>query len=81
MERTARCTIGADIARAIRATFPEAYDADISTRKGDRAKLGTISYATVAHGLARASVAETGRGFRRSLEELAGENHKLVELQ
>lgn len=42
-----QCTMGAGIAKAIKATFPEAYDADRNTPKGDRAKLGTISSATV----------------------------------
>jgi O-acetyl-ADP-ribose deacetylase (regulator of RNase III) len=42
-----QCAMGAGIARAIKDTFPEAYAADRSTAKGDRAKLGTISHATV----------------------------------
>lgn len=42
-----QCTMGAGIAKAIRASFPEAYQADLATSKGDRAKLGTISHATV----------------------------------
>lgn len=41
------CQMGAGIAKTIRAVFPEAYDADLATRKGDREKLGTISTATV----------------------------------
>ena len=40
-------TMGAGIAKTIRATFPEAYAADRRTVKGDRGKLGTISAATV----------------------------------
>lgn len=39
--------MGAGIAKAIRSTFPEAYEADLRTPKGDRSKLGTISAATV----------------------------------
>lgn len=38
-------TMGAGIARAIRAAFPAAYAADLATVKGDRSKLGTCSAA------------------------------------
>lgn len=41
------CTMGAGIAKAIRAEFPEAYEADKQTAKGDRDKLGTYSSATI----------------------------------
>lgn len=41
------CTMGAGIAKGIRSTFPEAYEADLATTKGDRAKLGTCSEAEV----------------------------------
>lgn len=44
------CTMGAGIAKAIKAAFPEAYAADCSTLKGDRFKLGTISVATAKRG-------------------------------
>lgn len=44
------CAMGAGIAKAIRDTFPEAYDADLKTEKGSPDKLGTISYATVSRG-------------------------------
>ena len=37
----------AGIARAIREQFPAAYEADLRTARGDRAKLGTISVAEV----------------------------------
>lgn len=36
-------TMGAGIAKAIRAAFPEAWEADLSTPRGDPAKLGTLS--------------------------------------
>ena len=39
--------MGAGIAKAIKSTFPEAYDADRKTTKADRNKLGTISFVTV----------------------------------
>jgi O-acetyl-ADP-ribose deacetylase (regulator of RNase III) len=42
-----QCTMGAGIARSIRDTFPEAYEADLRTPRGDRSKLGTLSVAQV----------------------------------
>lgn len=42
-----QCTMGAGIAKFIRQSFPEAYEADLATPKGERSKLGTISTATV----------------------------------
>ncbi len=44
------CTMGAGIAKSIKQTFPEAYAADLSTTKGSREKLGSISAATVTRG-------------------------------
>lgn len=44
------CTMGAGIARGIKTLFPEAYEADRSTVKGDMTKLGTISWAQVERG-------------------------------
>lgn len=41
------CTMGAGIAKQIKATFPAAYEADCQTPKGDRSKLGTYSSANV----------------------------------
>lgn len=41
------CTMGAGIAKAIKQTFPQAYAADLRTIKGDRAKLGTYSIASI----------------------------------
>lgn len=41
------CTMGAGIAKQIKATFPAAYDADCLTSEGDRAKLGSYSSAKV----------------------------------
>ena len=41
------CTMGAGIARQIRAHFPQAWEADQDTVCGDRDKLGTYSSATV----------------------------------
>ena len=39
------CSMGAGIARTIRLTFPEAYEADLKTTSGDKHKPGTISWA------------------------------------
>ena len=44
------CTMGAGIAKSIRAEFPEAFLADLSTQKGDINKLGTYSDAIVRRG-------------------------------
>ncbi len=51
-----QCTMGAGIAKAIRELFPEAYEADRATPKGERAKLGTISVGHVVRGDARFAV-------------------------
>ncbi len=42
-----QCTMGAGIAVPIRASFPEAYEVDRKTQKGDDEKLGTISVARI----------------------------------
>lgn len=41
------CTMGAVIAKSIQQHFPEAYQADLATPKGEVAKLGTISQAHI----------------------------------
>ncbi|MDW3195890.1 MAG: macro domain-containing protein [Cytophagales bacterium] len=43
------CTMGAGIAKGIKAEFPEAFEADKQTKSGDHSKLGTISYAKSNH--------------------------------
>lgn len=48
------CTMGAGIAKMIKTEFPEAYDADLETLKGDKNKLGTCSIGI--HNLANKSV-------------------------
>jgi O-acetyl-ADP-ribose deacetylase (regulator of RNase III) len=45
-----QCTMGAGIARTIKKMLPEAFEADLETTKGDRAKLGTISTGFVQRG-------------------------------
>jgi len=42
--------MGAGIAKSVADCFPEAFEADKATKRGDRAKLGTISYAKVQRG-------------------------------
>ena len=39
------CTMGAGIAKGIKAQFPAAFKVDQATKKGDRAKLGTCTHA------------------------------------
>jgi O-acetyl-ADP-ribose deacetylase (regulator of RNase III) len=41
------CTMGAGIAKGIKAAFPQAYEADLATTRGDRAKLGTCTFADI----------------------------------
>ena len=42
-----QCAMGKGIALSIKQRFPEAYEADLRTPKGDRAKLGSISVAEI----------------------------------
>ena len=48
-----QCVMGAGIAKQVRTLFPEAFEADLETRKGAREKLGTISWAAIARPSAR----------------------------
>jgi O-acetyl-ADP-ribose deacetylase (regulator of RNase III) len=41
------CTMGAGIAKGIKAAFPAAFEADLATACGDRAKLGTCTFAVI----------------------------------
>ncbi|MEL7256701.1 MAG: macro domain-containing protein [Pseudomonadota bacterium] len=49
-------TMGAGIAKFIASEFPEALSADRGTSKGDKAKLGTVSIATVQRGTHHLSI-------------------------
>jgi O-acetyl-ADP-ribose deacetylase (regulator of RNase III) len=51
-----QCAMGKGIALSIKQQFPEAYEADLRTAKGDRAKLGTVSTAEVERPPARFTV-------------------------
>ncbi len=42
-----QCAMGKGLALSIKQQFPEAYDADLRTPKGERAKLGSISTAEI----------------------------------
>ncbi|HRW06155.1 MAG TPA: hypothetical protein P5121_13715, partial [Caldilineaceae bacterium] len=42
------CTMGAGIAKSIKAQFPAAYAADLQTTAGDCTNLGTYTVATIA---------------------------------
>ena len=44
------CTMGAGIAKAVKEVFPAAFEADEATQRGDRAKLGTCSFAEIVLG-------------------------------
>lgn len=41
------CTMGKGIAKSIKTHFPQAYEVDLETEKGDKSKLGTITFANV----------------------------------
>lgn len=41
------CDMGAGIAKQIKEKFPDAYNADLKTKKGDKSKLGTVSTAKI----------------------------------
>ena len=43
------CNMGAGIAKQIRETYPEAYETDKLTTRGDKNKLGQISYTRVVN--------------------------------
>lgn len=72
-----QCTMGAGIAKAIKATFPEAFAADVETAKGDRKKLGSISFATVTRNGHQITVVNAytqfhwrGRGIKADYEAI-----------
>ncbi|SMC29613.1 O-acetyl-ADP-ribose deacetylase (regulator of RNase III), contains Macro domain [Andreprevotia lacus DSM 23236] len=51
-----QCQMGKGIALSIKRQFPEAYQADLRTPKGDPAKLGTISVAEIVRPAARFTI-------------------------
>lgn len=44
------CQMGAGIAYTIKQKFPKAYEADLETKKGDKLKMGQISWAETGNG-------------------------------
>lgn len=50
------CTMGAGIAKAIKSAFPAAFQADLQTPNGDKAKLGTYSSAVIETGYGQLTV-------------------------
>jgi O-acetyl-ADP-ribose deacetylase (regulator of RNase III) len=51
-----QCTMRAGIANSIRERFPEAYEADLATKRGDRGKLGSVSVGEVVRSSVRFQV-------------------------
>jgi O-acetyl-ADP-ribose deacetylase (regulator of RNase III) len=41
------CTMGSGVARSIRGIYPEVYEADLRTKRGDRDKLGKVGVAKI----------------------------------
>lgn len=78
-------TMGSGIAKQIREQFPEAYQADLATIKGDSSKLGTYSFAKVTRGSFSFIVANLygqhsfGRGIQTNYTALRGCFKKLKE--
>lgn len=44
-------TMGSGVAAALRRAFPEVYEVDCLTKRGDRTKLGKYSYAVIDRGI------------------------------
>ena len=70
-------TMGAGIAKAIAAAFPQALAADRATQKGDREKLGTFSHAMAEVGAHRLTIVNAytqfdyrGRGRKADYDAL-----------
>lgn len=45
------CTMGSGVAKALREAFPEIYEADCQTERGDYNKLGSLSWTFNEHGM------------------------------
>lgn len=43
-------TMGAGVAKGIKAAFPQAFEADLATERGSKDKLGTCSFAEIPNG-------------------------------
>jgi O-acetyl-ADP-ribose deacetylase (regulator of RNase III) len=77
--------MGSGIAKQIKEKFPEAYDVDLATIKGDSSKLGTFSVAKVTRGTSSFLVANLygqhsfGRGIQTNYSALRSCFEKLKE--
>ena len=78
-------TMGAGIAKAISARYPQAFEADRTTPHGDRAKLGNISTAPVDTGQARFTVVNAytqfhwrGRGVKADYDAIGAAFTKIA---
>ena len=60
-------TMGGGLAAQIKRHFPEAYDADLATPYGDRAKLGTCSTAIVETGTGKLTIVNAYTQFNPSM--------------
>ena len=60
-------TMGGGLAAQVRRHFPEAYEADLATPHGDRAKLGTCSFAVVEREGRRFTVVNAYTQFHPSM--------------
>lgn len=45
-----QCTMGSGVAKEVKETYPEVYEADLKTKKGDSSKLGSFSFAKTKDG-------------------------------
>ncbi|MCB9637382.1 MAG: macro domain-containing protein [Myxococcales bacterium] len=71
------CTMGAGIAKSIKTLFPEAYEADFATPKGDKNKLGSYSFAVIEREDSRFTIVNAytqfhwrGRGVKADYEAI-----------
>jgi hypothetical protein len=74
------------VARQIRERYPEAYEADLTTSRGDKTKLGTFSKALTADGKTIFNVysqfgLSQGIGDRATLYDMVDKGLRAVELE
>lgn len=72
-----QCAMGKGIALSIKQQFPEVYDADLLTPKGERAKLGTISIAEIERPPARFTVINAYTQFHGRGEGVLADYHAI----
>lgn len=59
------CTMNSGVAPVIKAKFPEAYEVDCKTIKGDKKKLGTITFTTTTNPIVVNIYGQYGYGGRK----------------